>query len=150
VGVITRSLSFVALRRNKKMKQNLFSALVWVTLAFFILGCSQTKTSEFTQTRNGITAIFSMLPDSPTMMEPVSLSLVLTDIDGQAIEGAQVTYNLFMPGMTMPPNQPQASDNGDGLYKASAIFTMAGDWRAEATVDSGGETMTFTFNFAIK
>ena len=132
------------------MKKNFLSSLVWVALAFFLFGCVQTKTSEFTQTRNGITAIFSTSPDSPTMMEPVTLSLALTDTNGQAIEDAQVTYDLTMPGMTMPPTRPQASDEANGLYKAGATFTMAGDWRAEATVDYGGETITFTFVFSIK
>lgn len=131
-------------------KEPFLSSLVWVALAFFLFGCVQTKTSEFTQTQNGITAVFSMSPDSPTMMEPVTLSLALTDTNGQVIEDAQVTYDLTMPGMTMPPNQPHASDEGNGLYKAGATFTMTGDWRAEATVDFSGETITYIFDFSIK
>jgi hypothetical protein len=132
------------------LKKNFLSSLIWVALGFSLFSCVQTKTSEYTQTQNGITAVFSMSPETPTMMESVTLSLALTDISGQVIEGAQVTYDLTMPGMTMPPNQPQASEKGNGFYKANTTFTMAGDWRAEIAVDYGGETITFTFNFTIK
>ena len=84
------------------------------------------------------------------MMEPVTLSLSLTDLNGQAIESAQVAFDLTMPGMSMPPNQPQASDKGGGLYIAESTFTMSGDWRAQAAVILNGETTTFIFDFAIK
>jgi hypothetical protein len=83
-------------------------------------------------------------------MDPVTLSLTLTDPNGQAIEGAQVAYDLTMPGMAMPPNQPQASDKGNGLYETGTTFSMSGDWRAEATVAYNGKTTTFTFDFSIK
>jgi hypothetical protein len=84
------------------------------------------------------------------MMEPVRLSLSLTDASGQAIESAQVAYDLTMPGMSMPPSRPQASNEGNGLYVAETTFTMSGDWRAEATVTYNAETTTFTFDFLIK
>ena len=132
------------------MKKNFLSSLVLVTLAFYLFGCSNNDTQEFTQTQNGITAAFSMAPASPVMMEPVMLSLELTDVNGQTIEGAQITYDLTMPGMTMPPNQPQASDEGNGLYNAEATFTMSGDWRAKAIVTYNGEMTTFTFDFSVK
>lgn len=105
---------------------------------------------EFTQAHNGITAVFSMLPDSPAAMEPVTLSLKLADVSGKAIEGAQVAYNLTMPGMTMLPNQPQATSKEGGFYQADTAFTMSGNWRVEATVTYNGETSLFDFDFPVK
>ncbi|MCB2178284.1 FixH family protein [bacterium] len=131
------------------MNKILCNLLILVTSSFFLFGCGQTPTQDFTQTQNGITANFSMSPASPKMMEPVALSLILTDGNGQKIEGAQVLYDLTMPSMKMPPNQPQAQDVGNGLYDAQATFTMAGDWRAEATVTYDGEKTTFAFDFSI-
>ena len=132
------------------MKKNLLSSLVLVALALLLLSCGGNNTQEFTQTQNEITATFSIAPASPTVMEPVTLLLSLTVAKGQAIVGAQVAYNLTMPGMTMPPNQLQAMDEGNGLYTADATFTMSGDWRAEVTVDYGGELTIFNFDFSVK
>jgi hypothetical protein len=132
------------------MKKNLLISLVLVVLASYCCGCQQKEPREFTQTQNGITATYTMDPALPGMMEPVTLSLSLTDLNGQAIESAQVAFDLTMPGMSMPPNQPQASDKGGGLYIAESTFTMSGDWRAQAAVILNGETTTFIFDFAIK
>jgi hypothetical protein len=145
-----RSLNFVTLRRDEPMKKNILILLVLVAMAFYCSGCQQKEPQEFTQTQGGITATFTMKPASPGMMEPVRLSLSLTDASGQAIESAQVAYDLTMPGMSMPPNRPQASNEGNGLYVAETTFTMSGDWRAEATVTYNAETTTFTFDFLIK
>ena len=122
------------------MKKNLLSSLVLVALALLLLSCGGNNTQEFTQMQNEITATFSIAP----------ASLSLTVAKGQAIVGAQVAYNLTMPGMTMPPNQLQAMDEGNGLYTADATFTMSGDWRAEVTVDYGGELTIFNFDFSVK
>jgi hypothetical protein len=132
------------------MKKILISSFVFITLAFFMFGCGQNDTQEFTQTQYGISAVFSMSPASPTIMEPVTLWLSLTENNGQAIEAAQVTYDLTMPGMVMLPNQPQAVDKGGGIYDAKTTFTMSGDWRAEVIVTYNDMTTSFTFDFTVK
>ena len=124
--------------------------MVFLLLLFACQYRQQHAVQEFTQTQNGITAVFSISPDSPTAMEPVTLSLKLTDASGKAIEGAQVAYDFTMPGMTMPPNQPQATDKRGGVYQADTAFSMSGDWRAEATIAYNGKTVPFTFDFSVK
>jgi len=125
-------------------------ALIIIFVAFLLIGCSQAAITEFTQTKNGIVAVFNMSPVSPTMMEPTILSLHLTDADSVPLEGAQVTYDLTMPGMSMPPNQPDALEINPGVYTADAAFTMSGDWRVAMTVFYNGETTTFIFDISIK
>jgi hypothetical protein len=123
------------------------------TLAVFfigLVGCAQTSAGESSQTQNGITAVFSMSPISPMMMEPTTLSLTLYNADGLTVEGAQVSIDLSMPAMAMPANQQQASDQGQGLYLAEAIFTMSGEWHAQVTVEQSGETTIFDFDFSVK
>jgi hypothetical protein len=137
-------------RRDETMKKIFLSLLALVILTFILTGCGQTAIPEFTQTQNSITAVFSMSPDLPAAMVPVTLSLKLTDASGKAIEGAQVAYDLTMPGMTMPPNQPQTTDKGRGVYQADAAFTMSGDWRVEAAVTYNSEIIPFTFDFSVK
>ena len=132
------------------MKKEFLSFLILVTLTFFLLSCGKATTQEFTKTQNGITAVFTMKPTSPVTMKLVTLTLTLTDSKGKAIEGADVVYDLIMPGMTMPPNQPQATDKGKGIYQVDTTFTMSGKWSAETTVTYTGVTTPFTFDFSVK
>ena len=125
-------------------------AMVFLLLLFACQYRQQHAVQEFTQVQNGITAVFSLSPNLPAMMEPVTLSLELTDASGKAIEGAQVAYDFTMPGMTMPPNQPQATDKGGGIYQADTTFSMSGNWRVETVVTYNGITTPFTFDFSVQ
>jgi hypothetical protein len=125
--------------------------LIPLVIALLLLsGCTGETNQEFSQTQNEITAEFHMSPASPVAMEPVTFSLNLSDPSGQAIEGAQVSYDLTMPGMMMPPNQPTAAAEGGGLYTSNAIFTMSGAWKVEAIVTYEGGTTIFPFEFSVK
>lgn len=132
------------------MKKFAARVLVGALLALALGSCQGNSSQSYTQNKDGIVALFQLAPSSPVMMEPVSLSLSLTGSGGEPIEEAQVSYDLTMPGMTMPPNKPQARDEGRGVYMADATFTMAGEWRAQAVVIYGGETTTFTFDFSVQ
>lgn len=121
-----------------------------IILVFSISGCGQEAMNEIIQTQNGIIAIFSMSPADPVVMEPGALQIGLTNSSGQEIEGALVSCDLTMPGMTMPPNQLQLSDVGQGLYTADTTFTMSGNWRAQVTAAYNGEATTFNFDFLVK
>jgi hypothetical protein len=146
--MVSDGLSTSALGWN--MMRLRFYLFVLAILAISIVGCKQESSQGFTQSRDGMVAVFEMSPASPVMMEPVTLSLSLTGPGGEAIEGAQVSYELTMPGMTMPPNKPQASDEGQGVYRAEATFTMAGEWRAQALIVYSGTTTIFTFDFSVE
>jgi hypothetical protein len=132
------------------MKQKAVARLAMVLLVFLLPGCGRDSAPDFKKIQNGMTAVLSMSPASPAMMEPVRLSLTLTDAKGQVLEGADVKYDLTMPGMAMAPNRPLATDEGQGLYLAQATFTMSGDWRAQAVITYSGETTTFTFDFPVE
>jgi nitrogen fixation protein FixH len=147
--------TFLSRRRDEAMSKARRLLLILLTMVLFLLvfACQyqrQHAAQEFTQAQNGITAVFSMSPDSPTAMESVTLLLKLTDVSGKAIESAQVAYDLTMPGMTMPPNQPQVTDKGGGVYQADTTFTMSGNWHVEAAVTYNGTTTPFTFDFSVQ
>jgi hypothetical protein len=117
-------------------------------------GCSHNSSNNplvLKQTSNGFTAQLTISQDPVPVMKETTLTLNLHDPDGQPVPNAAVRYDLTMPGMTMPPNQPQADEKDNGVYEAKTIFTMAGDWRCRAEAEvSGGVTLEFTFDFKAK
>lgn len=131
--------------------RRLSTCVVVLALAGLVLVSCKGETKQgFSQENNDLVAVLDMVPYPPVAMDPTSLGLSLTGSNGEAIEGAQVAYDLTMPGMTMPPNNPQAQEQGRGKYLAEVVFTMAGEWRAQAIVEAEGETTTFTFEFSVK
>ena len=94
--------------------------------------------------------MLSIDPDPPTPMREVTLRLTLRDAQGQPMSGATVQFDLTMPGMQMPTNQPQVMEVGNGVYQAQAIFTMAGEWQVRADVTRAGEREEFTFPLRTK
>ena len=135
------------------MKKIIVFAL-FVILMLSMLGCrstgSQSSAETLTQLSGDMTATLSFNPDPPVMMSPVEMTLMLTDSAGEAVDGAQVSYDLTMPAMPMPPNQPEASGQGNGEYQTEATFTMGGEWQADVEVVVNGETVNFTFDFKVQ
>jgi hypothetical protein len=130
--------------------KNTARLLLLIILVLFLTGCRQDTSREVSQTSGGLTATLSIDPYPPVSMKPITLLLALSDAEGHTLDGAQIVYNLTMPGMEMPPNQPQASDEGGGLYRAETTFTMSGDWQVQAMVTRNGEPITFTFDISVK
>ncbi len=126
----------------------------YLTFALLMLavltGCGKSNVGTLTQSDGNIEGTLSFDPDPFDVMSPVTLSLQLVDANGKAIDNAQVSYDLTMPAMKMPPSQPQAASQGNGLYTTQTTFSMSGDWRADVTVVQGGETTTLTFDFKVK
>ena len=135
------------------MKKWAFLSLLAI-ISLFMAGCNgtsgQSAIGTLTQTNGNLTAELSFSPDPPGMMSAVEMTLTLTDSSGSPVEGAMVSYDLTMPAMRMPANQPEATDQGNGVYLAEATLTMGGDWQAAATVTVNGETVNFTFDFKVK
>jgi len=91
------------------------------------------------------TAALDLEPYPPVPLEETRLELTLRDAAGRPLPGATVRLDLTMPAMEMPPNRPAMTDAGNGLYRARAIFTMAGDWQiqVDAALGQGSERFTF-------
>ncbi|MCB9421451.1 MAG: FixH family protein [Ardenticatenaceae bacterium] len=123
-----------------------------VSIAIFLTNCSKPQPTQMpiTQTDGDVTAVLTLLPDTPTVMNPTILSLTIKDADSQPITGASVAFDLTMPGMAMPPNNAQATDDGSGSYDAEVTFTMAGDWQIQADVTYPGGSAEFTFDLTIE
>jgi hypothetical protein len=130
--------------KTKKILIPLFLLLISFT------ACSQSNVGTLTQSSNDMTGALTFSPDPIDAMTPVTLSLQLTDSSGKAIDGAQVSYDLTMPAMKMPPNQPEATSQGNGLYTVETSFSMSGDWQAAVTIKQGNASTVLTFDFKVK
>jgi len=81
----------------------------------------------------------------PTSFQLGTFDIQLTDDKGQPINDAQVSMDLAMPGMWMPPSAPTAQSLGNGAYRAQAFWTMRGLWLIEVKVQRAGATQSAFF-----
>ena len=84
-------------------------------------------------------------PEKPPLLAEQELVIVLTDQAGQPVDGAEVWLALVMPTMQHSPNEPDAVAAGPGRYKASALFTMIGNWNVEIHATVRGQEYIATF-----
>ena len=77
--------------------------------------------------------------DAPlkTMTE-TPFSIVIVDGKGQMIGDAELSIDMDMPAMPMPPNNPKATWQNDA-YRGTAIFTMAGAWQVTVSIQRPGQ-----------
>ena len=53
-----------------------------------------------------------------------------------------------MPAMTMPPNRPKVTATGDGVYEATTLLSMAGEWRLTVEIGGPGSPLTIPLTFS--
>jgi nitrogen fixation protein FixH len=124
--------------------------LLCLAVSLALTGCGGTASpTRLTQTAGTLTATLTVTPYPPVPMQDTTLELTLQDA-GQPVTGAMVRFDLTMPGMEMPPNHPEATYAGDGVYQAQALFTMAGEWQIRVEVTRAGESDEFTFSLRTK
>jgi hypothetical protein len=132
------------------VKLNAVSVLC-LFVALISVGCAQqATTASLTQTAGSLRATLELRPFPPRPMEKVTLELTLRDTDDRLIESAEVSFDLSMPGCTMPRDFPTVTGQGKGVYQAQTLLTMAGAWRLDADVVVDGTRETLTFFFATK
>jgi YtkA-like len=117
--------------------------------AIVCAGCAASPTPRVVgEGSGGVTARLALSPDPAPVMKPLQLSVTLADAGGQPIVDRAVSFDLSMPAMTMPPNRPPVTAAGDGVYEATTLLSMAGEWRL--TVEIGGsdppQTILLTFS----
>jgi hypothetical protein len=125
--------------------------ILYLSLALIAVGCAQQATTEsLTQAVGSLRATLELRPWPPRPMEKVTLELTLRDSDDHPIESAEVSFDLSMPGCTMPHDFPRIIEQGQGVYQAQTLLTMSGAWRLDADVVVDGTSETLTFFFATK
>jgi hypothetical protein len=102
---------------------------------------------SLTQTEGNLTAVLEVSPYPPVPMQDATLALSL-QADGKPVSGATTTLNITMLDCTMAPDNPAATEEEVGIYRARTIFTMSGAYRIKATVAVEGESHVFIFYLA--
>ncbi len=118
-----------------------------IVLSTALAACSRAaEATVLTQQAGAWSATLKVEPYPPVAMKAAVLELAVTDLAGQPVSGAAVTFDLSMPGMEMPVNRPEATEQENGSYRAAAMFTMSGAWRLVASVSSADRSEAFTFD----
>jgi hypothetical protein len=127
------------------------SALLGFAILLWLASCGGTpQPTHMSESIGTVGATLILSPEPPVPMQDTTLAIELLD-DGQPVVGATVALTLTMPGCPMAPSYPALQDEGNGLYRAQTVLTMAGIWRADAKVASPeGQDMQFTFFFATR
>jgi hypothetical protein len=91
-------------------------------LLLMLLGCARGM-----QDLPDVGVDLSIEPDPP-QIGPATVTVILTDADGQPIQGAQMEVEGNMSHAGMVPVLASARETEAGRYEADLEFTMVGDW----------------------
>ena len=94
----------------------------------------------------------SLYPATPKARIKNVLTLSIVDKNGTPLPGASVTGAVAMTSMDMGTTHPTFVDIGDGRYRATVQFSMAGPWRitVKATPPGGGKPMSKSFDYSVE
>jgi hypothetical protein len=107
---------------------------------------ARTDDNNAFQEVNGLLVSLMLDPYPPNMKAPGNFEVVLADAQGRLISDADVSIDLTMPGMWMPPNLLTLQENEAGTYRSSGHFTMRGLWRMEVIIAIDGKTQSAFFD----
>lgn len=131
------------------------STMTWVIMSaclfLFLTACespnfvpgSGTRQSE-RQTIDDLTIVLER-PQTAHVNIQQRMLVTLTDEAGSPVTGATVYLRLVMPVHPMGMNQPIAMPDGNGTYRADAVYTMEGRWNVTVVVDRAGRTTEAQF-----
>ncbi|MBP6177070.1 MAG: FixH family protein [Anaerolineales bacterium] len=80
---------------------------------------------------------------------PTEFDVTVTDLSGNPVDDAEISLDLTMPSMPMPPNKPGMEFVSDGKYHTSAPFTMRGWWRIEVIIKRGSVSQSVLFDLGL-
>ena len=115
-------------------------SLAWVlSMTLLLLACVAPGTPDLAQGET-FTAEMLFLPDPPAVGEQ-TLELQVFDLDSQPLEALPLEVDALMSahghGLQEPP---VVGDLGDGLYRASWVWPMAGVWTLQLSLPDRGDT----------
>ena len=97
---------------------------------------------------SGMTGRLTVSPQPAAAMKPLRFSVALTDAAGRPAAGRSVAFDLSMPAMTMAPNRPPVSEVSIGVYEATSMLFMPGEWRLMVEIDAPDHSTELPFTFS--
>lgn len=101
------------------------------------------------QTVGDLTVTLRVSPYPPVPMRQAEFSISIRDGQGRPLADAEVSCDMTMPAMAMPPNRPKAAEQSPGVYTTPVMFTMSGEWEAQIEVLPRAATSS-RFRFSMK
>ncbi len=120
--------------------------LVAAAMAFPIAGCSQWQGGELREV-DGYQVRVKTDPDPLEVGETAQVVMLIRDASGKDLDGCQVSFRQYMPGMEMAGDEVFHAllQAGQGRYKGrSGEFGMGGDWALEFHFTCGADKRQFT------
>lgn len=115
-----------------------------------VMGCSKKDEKQALPTpppMQGFAEVkLAMDPFPPVALKDTTFTATITDEGDTPINGANVVFDLSMPGMYHGENRPAAAEISPGVYQAKGIFTMGGKWHVRVEVKAPGTDVTREFN----
>jgi YtkA-like len=78
------------------------------------------------------------LTQRPTPETPTTLLVQVTDQEGLAVDGAQISSQAWMTNMHMDSETPSTTPQGQGTYLVQISFSMAGPWMVSVSMRADG------------
>jgi hypothetical protein len=116
------------------MKKRLLVGFVMAILVLGLAACGGQPTSP---AGNGEVTIVLETDPSPPTMGDIELIVLVTDAQGNPLEGAKVDVGADHTDMTGMGMHGPASEQGDGRYAIKANFSMTGNWKITVYVRQG-------------
>ncbi len=88
-------------------------------------------------------------PKSFTSDQATPIQMEILDREGKPVEGAKVSADLDMQGMSHGDISMKMEETGKGMYVGQAEFEMEGDYTAAITIDYNGEKWLGEKRFSI-
>ena len=99
-----------------------------LSTAIFLAACSSGAAPADSTSANPVNIQVGSNPN-PAMMGDVTLTLIITDENGDPIEGARVDVSVDHTDMTGMGMSGPATEQGEGKYAINANFSMTGNWK---------------------
>ena len=108
------------------MRKMIFISML-VALSVLLAACGSAATPAPTSSKP-VNIKFETNPN-PATMGDMELVLIITDANGQPIEGAKVDVSVDHTDMSGMGMSGLATDQGSGKYSIKANFVMSGNWK---------------------
>lgn len=111
--------------------------LVGFVMAILVLGLAACGGQPTSSSGNGKVTIVLETDPSPPTMGDVELIVLVTDAQGNPLEGAKVDIGADHTDMTGMGMHGPASEQSGGRYAIKANFSMTGNWKITVYVRQG-------------
>lgn len=108
--------------------RSVYLIVIVVSLSFLLAACGGSGASTPAATTAPVTITLSTNPNL-AMMGDVTFTLVITDENGDPLEGARVDISIDHTDMTGMDMSGPATEQGEGKYAINANLSMSGNWK---------------------